>query len=119
MINQKLIIGFNKWDSHSYLPQGHFIGLIGEIGNLETESKVILLEHNVEIRSFSQQVLACLPTEDEKWQIPQEEMNTRLDLRSLNVVSIDPPGCKDIDDALHCITLPNGNFEVLNTNFNS
>jgi hypothetical protein len=25
-------------------------------------------------------------------------------------VSIDPPGCKDIDDALHCIKLPNGNF---------
>lgn len=21
-------------------------------------------------------------------------------------------GCKDIDDALHCTTLPNGNFEV-------
>lgn len=26
--------------------------------------------------------------------------------------SIDPPGCKDIDDALHCIELPNGNYEV-------
>lgn len=25
---------------------------------------------------------------------------------------MDPPGCKDIDDALHCIKLPNGNFEV-------
>ncbi|KAL2522031.1 ribonuclease II family protein [Forsythia ovata] len=28
------------------------------------------------------------------------------------VFSVDPPGCKDIDDALHCTTLPNGNFEV-------
>lgn len=25
---------------------------------------------------------------------------------------MDPPGCKDIDDALHCRELPNGNFEV-------
>ena len=28
------------------------------------------------------------------------------------VLSIDPPGCQDIDDALHCIVLPNGNFQV-------
>lgn len=28
------------------------------------------------------------------------------------MASVDPPGCKDIDDALHCITLPNGNYEV-------
>lgn len=25
--------------------------------------------------------------------------------------SVDPPGCKDIDDALHSIVLPNGNIE--------
>lgn len=27
-------------------------------------------------------------------------------------MSIDPPGCKDIDDALHARDLPNGNIEV-------
>ena len=26
--------------------------------------------------------------------------------------SVDPIGCKDIDDALHCRILPNGNYEV-------
>lgn len=35
-----------------------------------------------------------------------------MDLRHLNVCSVDPPGCKDIDDALHCITLENGNYQV-------
>lgn len=25
---------------------------------------------------------------------------------------MDPPGCKDIDDALHCRQLNNGNYEV-------
>lgn len=25
---------------------------------------------------------------------------------------MDPPGCTDIDDALHCRSLPNGNFDV-------
>ena len=32
---------------------GHFMQVIGNIGDLETESKVILLEHNVETRNFS------------------------------------------------------------------
>ena len=36
----------------------------------------------------------------------------RADLRHIPVLSIDPPGCKDIDDALHCTELPNGNWQV-------
>ena len=28
------------------------------------------------------------------------------------VCSVDPPGCKDIDDALHIRPLPNGNQEL-------
>ena len=35
-----------------------------------------------------------------------------MDLRHLPILSIDPPGCKDIDDALHCIELDNGNWQV-------
>ena len=38
----------------------------------------------------------------------------RKDFREIcpRICSIDPPGCTDIDDALHCRTLPNGNIEV-------
>ena len=39
-------------------------------------------------------------------------MAQRTDLRHIPVVSIDPPGCKDIDDALHCLRLPNGRLEA-------
>jgi len=35
-----------------------------------------------------------------------------VDCRHLDICSVDPPGCTDIDDALHCRRLPNGNFEV-------
>ena len=61
--------------------------------------------------NYSSKYLNIIICQD-KWQIPETEIKKRLDLRSFNVVSIDPPGCKDIDDALHCIKLPNGNFEV-------
>lgn len=40
-------------------------------------------------------------------------MKYREDLRHLCVCSVDPPGCTDIDDALHCRELENGNIEVL------
>lgn len=53
-----------------------------------------------------------MPKEGRDWQISDEEAAKRWDLRHLNVCSVDPPGCKDIDDALHCIKLPNGNFQV-------
>nr|CAD7415608.1 unnamed protein product [Timema poppensis] len=34
-----------------------------------------------------------------------------LNLRHLDICSVDPPGCTDIDDALHCRDLANGNYE--------
>lgn len=39
-------------------------------------------------------------------------MKYREDLRHLYVCSVDPPGCTDIDDALHCREIENGNLEV-------
>lgn len=64
----------------------------------------------MEIREFSKAAYDCLPPAGEQFAIPAEEKSYRIDLRSVDVVSIDPPGCKDIDDALHCVTLPNGNL---------
>ena len=60
----------------------------------------------------SEQVQACLP--EKGWQIPAEEVQRRLDLRHGRalVCSVDPPGCVDIDDALHAKPLEGGLFEV-------
>jgi exosome complex exonuclease DIS3/RRP44 len=46
------------------------------------------------------------------WKITPEVISQRTDLRHIPVCSIDPPGCKDIDDALHCVRLPNGRIEA-------
>jgi len=42
----------------------------------------------------------------------EQDMVRREDLRNLSVCSVDPPGCTDIDDAMHCRDLDNGNIEV-------
>jgi exosome complex exonuclease DIS3/RRP44 len=57
--------------------------------------------------------MKCLPRSD--WTVSEAQLKAepnRRDLRHIVVCSIDPPGCKDIDDALHWRRLPNGNMEV-------
>jgi exosome complex exonuclease DIS3/RRP44 len=70
----------------------------------------VLIEHDVPTAPWTVSVLKCLPQPD--YEIPEDEIKRRVDLRGENICSIDPPGCTDIDDALHCKPLPNGNFEV-------
>ena len=73
---------------------------------------VLLLENDIISSPFTPGVLACLPPLP--WAVgPEEEKDPdRVDLRKLFVCSVDPPGCKDIDDALHVRQLPNGNYEL-------
>lgn len=52
--------------------------------------------------SFSPNALSCLPSViDGRWNIPEEEIEKRRDLRNSIIFSVDPPGCQDIDDAMH------------------
>ena len=93
-------------------PIGHFNKLLGELGDRNTETQVILLEHDVPFYDFSKRIYSELPPEGDTWVVTKEMEASRQDYRHLNVCSIDPPGCTDIDDALHIRTLPNGNYEV-------
>lgn len=56
-------------------------------------------------------MLADLP--DSSWKLPQEEIARRRDCRKERVVSIDPLGSKDIDDALHVKQLPKGRYQAI------
>lgn len=109
---KKILVSIDDWPQDSLLPIGHITKVFGNKEDVDVENEVILFEFNVETRQFSQKVLNCLPPEQENWRIPQEEYEKRVDLRSENICSVDPPGCKDIDDALHAKVLENGNFEV-------
>ncbi|KAL7983928.1 hypothetical protein Chor_000804 [Crotalus horridus] len=96
--------------SKSRIKEGHFVKNLGAAGDKETETEVLLLEHDVPHQPFSQEVLSFLP--QMPWSITDEDMKQREDLRHLCVCSVDPPGCTDIDDALHCRELKNGNLEA-------
>ncbi|XP_077200108.1 exosome complex exonuclease RRP44 [Paroedura picta] len=107
---QRIIVAIDGWPRNSRYPNGHFVKNLGAAGDKETETEVLLLEHDVPHQPFSQAVLSFLP--QMPWSITEQDMKRREDLRHLCVCSVDPPGCTDIDDALHCRELENGNLEV-------
>ncbi|XP_072114895.1 exosome complex exonuclease RRP44 [Mobula birostris] len=106
----RIIVVIDGWPRNSRYPNGHFVKTLGTAGDKETETEVLLLEHDVPHQPFSQAVLSFLPKMP--WGITEQDLKERKDLRHLHICSVDPPGCTDIDDALHCRELENGNLEV-------
>ena len=109
LIGRRILVSIDSWPVDSRYPLGHYVRTLGPIGEKDVETQVLLHEHNIPCEPFSAKVLACLPPADYKI---NDDDSYRKDLRHLPVLSIDPPGCQDIDDALHCIVLPNGNWQI-------
>ena len=107
---KRIIVSIDSWPRSSRLPRGHFVRDVGMIGDKETENEVLLLEHDVPHLPFAPAVLKDLPSLP--WFISDHELQVRKDLRHIPICSVDPPGCTDIDDALHYRELDNGNYEV-------
>ena len=116
LLGKRLLVTIDSWDRESRYPVGHFVRSLGEVESKVAETEALLLEYDVQYRPFPVAVLECLPPEGHGWRVPAATTDPawagRRDLRDLLVCSIDPPGCQDIDDALHARPLPNGNIEV-------
>ncbi|KAL6869097.1 exosome catalytic subunit dis3 [Amphichorda felina] len=116
LLGKRLLVTIDSWERDSRHPVGHFVRSLGELETKSAETEALLLEWDVQYRPFPKTVLDCLPKEGHDWKVPESTEDPgwrdREDLRGLLICSIDPPGCQDIDDALHARKLPNGNFEV-------
>ncbi|RFU36020.1 Acting on ester bonds protein, partial [Scytalidium lignicola] len=116
IVGKRILVVIDSWDRDSRHPVGHFVRSLGEMETKGAETEALLLEYDVQYRPFPKTVLDCLPKEGHDWVVPTSMDDPgwtgRRDLRDLQVCSIDPPGCQDIDDALHARPLPNGNYEV-------
>ncbi|GAA5821495.1 hypothetical protein JCM10212_001490 [Sporobolomyces blumeae] len=118
LATQKFLVSIDRWSVSSRYPEGHFVRVLGQVGSKEGEVESLLEEWEVPYRPFSSSILSCLPEEGEAWVVPSKGDDPkgiwrgREDLRDEIVCSIDPPGCTDIDDALHAKRLPNGNIQA-------
>ncbi|GAA5903546.1 hypothetical protein JCM8208_003621 [Rhodotorula glutinis] len=120
LAGQKFLVSIDRWGAGSRLPEGHFVRVLGAVGSKEGEVESLLEEWEVPYRPFSNAITSCLPEEGDKWVVPEKGSaddtkgvwRNRVDLRDEIICSIDPPGCQDIDDALHAKRLPNGNVQA-------
>ncbi|XP_053688152.1 DIS3-like exonuclease 2 [Sabethes cyaneus] len=92
------------------VPIGNVLKSIGKCGDLDVETCAILVEYDLDVTPYSEEIIKSLPTAP--FQIPAEEIERRTDLREECVFTIDPLTARDLDDALSCKVLKNGNFEI-------
>ncbi|XP_025774976.1 DIS3-like exonuclease 1 [Puma concolor] len=111
----RVVVRIDSWESTSVYPNGHFVRVLGRIGDLEGEIATILVENSISVVPFSEAQMCEMPvnTPGNPWKVSPEEERERQDLRKTHLVfSIDPKGCEDVDDTLSVRTLDNGHLEL-------
>ena len=85
-----VLINHNKYDEHKY-PIGNLVEILGCIGDLQIEYNVILHKYGLHYKN---------PDKITEF-MHNDQSDEHDDLTNLDVISIDPLGCNDIDDAVH------------------
>lgn len=96
----------DNWDEASPVPQACILHSFGQGGKIVPQLDAILFENAICTSKFSPESLDCLPSLP--WEVPQEEFQSRMDLRNWCIFSIDPSTTTDLDDALSIEELSNG-----------
>lgn len=107
---EKMLFVAEITDWMNETPVGHVVELIGEMDMLKTENVAILSQNNLDATPFTQEIIDQLPKEP--YTIAAHEFTYRDDFRKKCIFSIDPETARDLDDAVSCEVLQNGNLEV-------
>ena len=105
----KVLTKITDWPDNSKNPFGKVVEVLGKPGDHDTEMHSILLEYGLPYK-FPEKV----EQEASKisFNISEDELSKRKDMRNVTTFTIDPKDAKDFDDALSFKTLENGNYEI-------
>lgn len=107
--NDKVVCRITQWPTEDRKPEGKIIEILGQKGDRYVEITSVIREHGLP-EEFPKKVLD--EAEKVAIEIPQEEIDRRLDLRDMNIFTIDGEDAKDLDDAVSIEMLDNGNFKL-------
>src|SRR5690606_1713933 len=103
------LVKIAEWEQRHLNPHGEVVEVLGQSHTPMAEYKAILHQYELspdfppdvldEVRSLPQQV-------------PDADIQGRMDLRNLNVFTIDPDDATDFDDALHIEKTEEGHWRV-------
>ena len=116
---QRLVVRVTRWSAYSRHPEARVVKSLGPAGDLRAETAAILAECDVSLSNvFSPGAMNELPRLDrasssstcirgsgsteckDEWVVPGAELARRVDMRGVRTMSVDPPGCVDVDDAV-------------------
>jgi len=106
---QIVIAEITEWPEQRRNPEGRIVEILGNKGDQGIDILTIIKKHKLP-EEFPQKVEDFASNIVEK--IPEEEYTRRLDLRDLQMVTIDGEDAKDLDDAVSIEILPNTNFRL-------
>ncbi|XP_074654107.1 DIS3-like exonuclease 2 isoform X2 [Tubulanus polymorphus] len=100
-----------NWEENTNFANGQLMKSLGQAGEIEPETEAILMSYDVDFSEFSDEATDCLP-KNLPWKIPNNEFESRKDLRKNCVFTIDPATARDLDDALSCECVSDGVYEI-------
>jgi len=106
---EKVVVSIDRFDSRKASPEGRILRVIGSADdpNVRVLSLAMSMDVKADFPKPVEEEANDIPVE-----IPQSEIERRLDLRHKKIFTVDPDDAKDFDDALHIERLDNDNFEV-------
>lgn len=107
--NDKVVCRITKWPMEDRKPEGKIIEVLGQKGDRYVEIASVIREHGLP-EEFPKKVVD--EAEKVAVEIPQEEIDRRLDIRDMNIFTIDGEDAKDLDDAVSIEVLDNGNYKL-------
>ncbi|XP_006565708.1 DIS3-like exonuclease 2 isoform X2 [Apis mellifera] len=84
--------------------------IVGNIGDIRTESNAILLEYDLDVTPYSPDIIKGLPSSD--YILTENDLRDREDWRQECIFTIDPDAAVDLDDSVSCKILENENYEI-------
>ncbi|KAG2451560.1 hypothetical protein HYH02_004158 [Chlamydomonas schloesseri] len=112
LLGCRFVVRIDSWERNSRFPRGHVVRVLGRLNDLKAESEAVLVQCGIHYKPFCEAALAELPrvASAADWAVSAAERALRRDLTGPEywVVSIDPVGCTDVDDAMHVRFIPPG-----------
>lgn len=95
------LIAFERWDKK--LPVAKMVRTIGNVGNMKVEREILKYRYGIKYTKYPKHLYKSY----------MEDLTPdRVNLVDQNCFSIDPHGCKDIDDVLHYKEVDSTTVEV-------
>lgn len=109
----KVVCEIVNWEYQDLSPEGKIVQILGKAGDVTTEFKALIKKYGL-TKTFPKPVRDELKKleDDGRFEITEEEIKKRRDLRGELIFTIDPVDAKDFDDAISLDRLKNGNYRL-------